>query len=154
MSTWADFERAAPDLAAAARRLLLRSGPGEALLATVRDGNPPRIHPVNVEIVGGRLYVFAIARTPKSADLETDGRFALHNHVDQAVPSEFSIRGRARAVHDKEARSAAAAAWSFTIDETYRLFELSIETATLGERSSADEWPPRYASWRSAEQKG
>jgi glycosyltransferase involved in cell wall biosynthesis len=32
-------------------------------------------------------------------------------------------------------------------DESYDLYEFSIEHALLGERASADEWPPRYTSW-------
>jgi hypothetical protein len=40
-----------------------------------------------------------------------------------------------------------AAGWAFTVDETYALFEFSIERALLGARTTADEWPPRYMSW-------
>jgi hypothetical protein len=35
------------------------------------------------------------------------------------------------------------------VDESYTLFEFSIETALLGARATADDWPPRYASWPS-----
>ena len=87
--TWSDLEAAAPDLATEGRRLIYARGDGEALLATVRGGELPRIHPVNVAIVDGRLYVFVIARSPKRGDLEADGRFALHTHQDPAAPSEL-----------------------------------------------------------------
>lgn len=144
--TWADFEAAAADMAADGRRLIYARGDGEALLATVRDGDAPRIHPINVGIVESRLYAFIIGRSPKRADLESDGRYALHTHVDPAAPSEFSVRGRAHLVEAGAVRSAVASGWFFTVDETYRLFELSVETALLGRRA-ADEWPPRYRSW-------
>ena len=151
MATWADFEGASPELATAGRRLLHARGDGEALLSTVRDGDPPRIHPVNVGIVEGRLYVFVIGRSAKRADLETDGRYALHAHVDPASPSEFMLRGRAREVTDPGERARAAADWPFTADEGFRLFELSIDSALLGERPTADDWPPRYSSWSAPE---
>jgi hypothetical protein len=147
MATWAELEAGAPELAAAGRRLLYGRGDGEALLATVRGGDAPRIHPVSVGVVGGRLYTFLIARSPKRIDLESDGRYALHTHVDPDAPREFSVRGRAQVVRAEDIRVAVAAQWPFTVDEAYTLFELSIQAALLGDRNSPDEWPPRYTSW-------
>jgi hypothetical protein len=149
MATWAEFEVAAPQLAAEGRRLLHRDGVGEALLATVRGDDPPRIHPINVAIVDGHLYAFVLP-SAKRTDLERDGRSALHTHQDPAAPSEFAVRGRASLVEDETLRSAAAAAWSFEVDETYALFEFSIDSALLGARATADDWPPRYSSWSAA----
>ena len=148
MVTWAEFEAAAPDIAAEGRRLIGARG-GEAMLATVRDDDRPRIHPVNVAIVDGRLYTFAIARSPKRLDLETDGRFALHTHVDPAAPTEVALRGHARLVDDAAERSRISVGWAFEVDDSYTPFELSIETALLGTRDTADDWPPRYSSWSS-----
>ena len=146
--TWAEFEAAAPDIAAEGLRLIGARG-GEAMLATVRGDDPPRIHPVNVAVVDGRLYSFVIGRSPKRLDLETDGRFALHTHVDPAAPTELALRGRAHLVGHGPERSRVAAGWTFEVDETYALFAFSIETALLGTRATADDWPPRYASWSS-----
>jgi hypothetical protein len=149
MVTWAEFTGAAPDLAAEGRRLMYRGGGGEggeALLATVREGDPPRIHPISVGIVNDRLYAF-INPSPKRRDLATDGRYALHTHQDPAAPREFSVRGRAVLIDAADVRSAAAAEWSFEPDQTYDLFEFSIESALLGIRDGPDEWPPRYTSW-------
>ena len=149
MATWAQLEAAAPELAAEGRRLIYRGDAGEMLLATVRGDEPPRIHPVNVAIVEGRLYAF-ILRSAKRTDLERDGRYAMHTHQDPAAPSEFAVRGRASLVESADVRSAAAAAWSFEVDETYTLFEFSIEAALLGTRATADDWPPRYSTWSAA----
>ena len=91
MATWAEFDAANPSLAAVGRRLLYREATGEALLATVRGDDPPRIHPIWVGIVAGRLYAFILG-SAKRTDLERDGRYALHTHIDPAAPSEFSIR--------------------------------------------------------------
>ena len=146
MVTWADLNAAAPDIAAVGRDLIYRGAAGEALIATVRGNEPPRIHPINVEIVDDRLYAF-IGKSPKQRDLRTDGRYALHTHQDPAVPREFMVRGRASLIDAADVRSAVAGQWSFEPDDTYDLFEFSIESALLGLRDDADEWPPRYSSW-------
>jgi hypothetical protein len=150
MATWSEFAAAAPDIASETRRLIYARGDGEALLATVRDDEPPRIHPVNVAIADGGLYVFVIGRSPKRRDLEEDGRYALHTHQDPAAPSEFALRGRARLVTDPAERARVAAGWAFGVDDSYTLFELRIETALLGSRATADDWPPVYTSWTEA----
>jgi hypothetical protein len=148
MASWSEFQAAAPELASAGWALLARSGEGETdgdgLLATVRADLLPRIHPVSVGLVGGRLYLFVL-QSAKLRDLEQDGRYALHSLVDPAAPDEFMVRGRARRADD-EARAAAIAVWSFEPDDTYVLFELGVESAVLGRRK-ADEWPPRYTIW-------
>ena len=95
----------------------------------MRDDDLPRIHPVTVAVVDGRLYVFVIARSPKRIDLELDGRYALHTHQDPAAPSEAALRGRARLVTDPDLRARVASGWAFGVDDGYTLFELGIEHA-------------------------
>ena len=104
MTTWAEFEAAAPEMARSGRRLLEASGHGSGLLATVREGTPPRIHPVSVDIIDGELWVFLLP-SPKLTDMVRDGRYALHTHHDLAAPDEFMIRGRARHVEDEHIRA-------------------------------------------------
>ena len=149
MITWSDFADAAPELAAAGRRLIYRRDVGEAFLATVRDDEPPRINPIYVAILDGRLLAF-LARSPKQAALVHDGRYALHTHQDPAAPSEFMVRGRVRVVDDPAEREPAATGWYFELDDSWTLFEFSIETAVLGERPDADAWPPVYSTWTAA----
>jgi hypothetical protein len=148
MASWNDFAAAAPEIAAEGRRLIYARGDGAALLATVHGDDLPRIHPVNVAIVDGRLHAFIIARSPKRLDLETDGRYAMHTHQDPAAPSEVMLRGHARLVTDPRERAAVAAGWAFEVDDDYSLFEFDIEIALLGARPTADDWPPRYQSWK------
>jgi hypothetical protein len=148
MAGWDEFAAAAPEMAATGRRLIERTGTGEGLLATVRGAALPRIHPINLAIVDGRLLAFLIVGSAKLADLVADGRYALHAHQDPAEPHEFLVRGHAREVADPAIHSAAAAAWSFEVDDGYRLFEFSIEHAVFGERGDPDGWPPIYTSWR------
>ena len=152
-TSWATFAAKAPNVAAEGRRLLVGattadgSDTGHAFLVTVRGADvPPRIHPVTVGFVGDGLYTFVL-RSAKRTDLEEDGRYAVHAMLDPHVPGEFSVRGRAHRVDDPATRAAAVAAWPFEADESYYLYEFSIEHALLGERASADEWPPRYTSW-------
>ena len=146
MASWAELEASNSTLAAAGRRLMYRTETGEALLATVRGDAPPRIHPIWVAIADGHLYAF-ILKSAKRTDLERDGRFALHTHVDPAAPSEISVRGRARLVDAPERRAEVGGNWYFEVDETYELFDFDIEASVLGVRDNADEWPPRYTSW-------
>jgi hypothetical protein len=150
MVTWAEFANAAPDIAAEGRRLIYARGDGEALLATVRGDDLPRIHPVNVAVVGERLYVFVVGGSAKRRDLDEDGRYALHAHQDPGAPSELALRGRFRSVDDETERAGTAAEWPFDVDPSYVLFELSIDAAVLGVRNGPDEWPPRYSTWSSA----
>ena len=150
MATWAELETSAPELSSGGRQLLKARG-GEAMLSTVRGDEIPRIHPVNVDIVDGRLYVFVIARSPKRTDLETDGRYALHTHVDPAAPDEFSVRGRASHVTDALVRARVGSGWAFGVDDGYALFELSVASVLVGRRAG-DEWPPRYTSWRATDE--
>ena len=148
MTSWSVFEAAAPELAGAGWALLARDAEGDAdgdgLLATVRGDLAPRIHPVSVGLVGGKLCVFVL-QSAKLRDLEQDGRYALHTFVDPAAPDEFMIRGRVRRLEGAD-REVAAAGWSFTVDDTYVAFELEIQSAVLGRRK-ADEWPPSYTTW-------
>jgi Pyridoxamine 5'-phosphate oxidase len=142
MTTWSDLERAAPVVAAAGRELIYRNGDGEALLVTVR------VHPVNVGIVDGHLYTFVQAASAKRRDLDEDGRYAIHTHVDPTSPSEFMVRGHVRLVSDEAIRSVVARDWFFAVADSYPLYELLVEHALLGVRGTADDWPPLYTSWR------
>lgn len=98
MTTWAEFEASAPEIASTGWRLLDRDDTGQALLATVSGSAAPRIPQL---------------------------------------------------VRNGAVRDSVAAGWSFETDESYELFEFSLEDALLGRRDDAEEWPPRYSSWRS-----
>ena len=149
MATWADFEAAAPDMAELGRRLIYRRPVGETFLATVRADALPRLHPIYVAILEGRLFAFLLP-SPKATDLVEDGRYAMHAHQDRAAPHEFAVRGRARPIDDEASRTRIGAAWYFDVnDENHRLFEFDIDHVIVGARPTADDWPPRYTSWRS-----
>jgi pyridoxine/pyridoxamine 5'-phosphate oxidase len=148
MASWRDFAAADPEMAERGRALLYQRGDGEAFLGTVAADGTPRIHPLNVGVVDGRLLVFVQNFSAKARDLAANPHYALHAHQDEGHPDEFLVRGQARLVTDAAVRSEAAAGWFFTVSDAYPLYELQISHALLGERR-ADEWPPRYRSWRS-----
>jgi hypothetical protein len=148
MADWATFAAEEPQLAKSGLALLYQRGDGEGFLATVAASGTPRIHPLNVGVVDGRLLVFVQAHSSKARDLAANPRYALHAHQDPATPDEFLVRGTARLITDDAVRSAAAGQWFFTVSDDYPLYELGLDHVLLGERS-ADEWPPRYRSWRS-----
>lgn len=150
MESWDAFVRAEPEMAEKGRALLYQRGDGEGFLTTVAANGTPRIHPLNVGVKDGRLLVFIQDRSAKARDLESNPHYALHAHQDAATPHEFMVRGQAYLVTDAASRQAAAADWFFTVPDSYPLYELRIEHAVLGERDSANDWPPRYRSWRSA----
>jgi hypothetical protein len=136
-------------MAAMGRDLLYQRGDGEAFLATVAPNGTPRMHPLNVGVKDGRLLVFVQDRSAKARDLQGNPHYALHAHQEPERPHEFLVRGEARLVTDPAVRLAAASDWFFKVSEAYPLYELLIEHALLGERASANDWPPRYRSWRS-----
>lgn len=146
-ATWSTFAVAAPELAEAGRQLLYRRGRGDALLATVRGDQAPRIHPISIGIVDGGLFAFILA-SAKRTDLEQDGRYAIHSHPDVVAPSEFALRGRARAIGEP-IWAAVARGWPFEVDDSYDLFEFLIDSALYGSRPTADDWPPVYTTWTS-----
>ena len=150
MEGWDGFTRAEPAMAERGRAVLYQRGDGEGFMTTVAANGTPRIHPLNVGVRDGRLLVFIQGHSAKARDLEGNQHYALHAHMDPSVPHEFMVRGEARLVTDAATRHAAAADWFFTVSDSYPCYELLIEHALLGERHSADEWPPRYRSWRSA----
>ena len=115
---------------------------------TVAGNGLPRVHPINVGVVDGRLVAFIQDRSAKARDLESDGRYALHAVYDPTQPHEFLVRGRAVRVTDADIRAQTAGDWFFTVSDAYPLYELMVEHVVLGERPTADDWPPQYRSWR------
>lgn len=149
MATWAAFEASQPDMARRGHALIYRSGDGEGMLVSVREGVPPRVHPVNAGVVDGHFYTFVQGGSAKRRDFDEDGRYAFHTHLDPDAPSEFLVRGRAVEVTDHELRARVASDWFFTVQDTYPLYELMLDHVLLGERATSNDWPPVYTSWSS-----
>lgn len=148
MSSWNEFAVACPAAAAVAERLLREHG--LVYFATTRASGEPQLHPVMPFIVDGRLWVFIVAMSSKHADLERDGRYALHTLPGGDSNDEVMLTGRARREDDAEMRSAVAAATGFPKHDWETLFELRIErclhTTWEGWGTPAPE--PRFTRWR------
>ena len=131
MTSWGEFATAAPDIAAEGRRLIYARGDGEALLATVRNDDLPRIHPVNVAIVDDRLYVFVIAGSPET-DRPRARRPIRAPHApgsgrpERRRPRSRPSRGRSWRAGARRRRTGRS-----RIDDGYILFELAMETRCL-----------------------
>jgi hypothetical protein len=130
MASWSELERAAPDFAAAGRRLLVGSdGVAIGFLASVSAQATPHLSPVCPIFCGADLYVSAGAHTPKAGDLRATGRYVLHAFL-AAEDEEFQIAGRACEVGDPSERAAVHAAIPFAAFRTGDpIFRLSVERA-------------------------
>ena len=113
--SWSEFAAAEPQLAEQGRALIYRRGDGEGLFVTVAGDGLPRVHPINVGVVDGRLAAFIQDKSAKAKDLESDGRYALHAVYDPTQPHEFLVRGRAQRLTDPAIRADLAKDWFFTV---------------------------------------
>jgi pyridoxamine 5'-phosphate oxidase-like protein len=103
VQSWGDLTVAEPELAANGRKLLINIAPrwGIALLGTIRKDGSPRIAPVCVYDLEGRLY--ATLETHKEQDLRRDPRYFMHSYWGEGQ-DEFAIQGEAGHALDDEAR--------------------------------------------------
>jgi hypothetical protein len=77
MTTWAEVERAAPELAARVReRFTIRK---HHTMATLRSDGSPRISGTEVEFADGELRIGSMPNAVKAKDLLRDPRVALHS---------------------------------------------------------------------------
>jgi Pyridoxamine 5'-phosphate oxidase len=135
MIPWADFETAAPVLAAQGRELIERFR--FVLVGTIRSDGTPRISPVEARIVRGHLMLVMIPDTLKSRDLLRDPRILVNSPIihpnDPNV--EFKLRGRVVEIRDRALREASADAIEATSGwrppEGWHFFSLDIEEAAF-----------------------
>jgi hypothetical protein len=146
MTSWKEFAQQAPDLAAFGKA---RFGSEVAYLGTVRADGGPRVHPVT-PIIGEQLYLFMEPTSPKGKDLKRDARFTLHCSVEDSSGGggEFYVRGRARLNDDPVIRKAAVQASSYTPQDQYILFVLSVEFAFMNTYVNGN---PRPLRWEAPE---
>jgi hypothetical protein len=141
MATWAEFERAEPELARFGRERL----DGQVCFhATLRADGSPRVHPVEPWLGTGLLLVRFRAHSPKVDEVMRDGRYALHSPMDNpdGVGGEFLVRGWMERVSEEH-----PAAQRFAAEAPYPLafYAMSVEEA-VGTTYEDDE--PVYRRWR------
>ena len=85
---WGEFERAAPELAAAVReRFALRR---HCTMATLRRDGSPRISGTEVELSDGELWTGSMPQALKALDLRRDPRVAIHSATVDPPPGDAS----------------------------------------------------------------
>jgi len=128
MFHWADFEQAAPELAAPGRERIERLG--FMLLGTIRRDGTARISPVEVRIVEGQLAFNILRPSAKLQDVRRDPRVLLHSPVLNADDpnDEFKLRGRVVEIDDPRLREAVAL-WDAPPE--FDSFSLDIESAAF-----------------------
>jgi hypothetical protein len=134
MLTWGEFAAAEPELASEGKALFRAFTLGH--LATIDGDGAPRVDLVTVTIHDGGLYAFVVHGTPKRANLERDGRYALQSFprfrrgtLESFVDDEFSLRGRAVPIDDPAERATVACVHNDTVHERDRLFRLDLDRA-------------------------
>lgn len=130
MVPWRDLETAAPEIAAAGRRLLEEENgrPSVAYLATVGADGRPRLHPFIPALVDGELWAFVVL-SPKQRDLDRTGQYSVHSLLGPEDES-FFVSGTASRVEDAMLRSAIAGAMPYDdIDERHLLYRFEIDRA-------------------------
>ncbi|HEU5309328.1 MAG TPA: pyridoxamine 5'-phosphate oxidase family protein [Acidimicrobiia bacterium] len=99
MTTWAGFEREAPELAAAVQGRLTATR--HSILATLRSDGAPRVSGLEVHFGEGELWLAMMPDSRKADDLRRDARFALHSAPDvELVDGDAKVGGRAELVTD------------------------------------------------------
>jgi len=100
MTSWADVETAAPDLARVVRECFAVRK--HATMATLRKDGSPRISGTEVEFTGDDVVLGSMPGAMKALDLRRDPRIAVHSPtVDppesdpSAWPGEAKLAGRA-----------------------------------------------------------
>ncbi|HST42304.1 MAG TPA: pyridoxamine 5'-phosphate oxidase family protein [Conexibacter sp.] len=90
MSSWSDFETAAPQLAEQVRARLDEHV--HKTLATIRRDGAPRISGSETRFAHGELWIGSMWQALKARDLQRDPRYALHS--GSFDPSEWRGDGK------------------------------------------------------------
>jgi len=151
MSSLSDLRNAAPAIAEFLEARIAKTG--LCFLATTRADGWPRVSPIELSIVGDRLYVGSMPNAVKARDLQRDPRCCivtpLADKDDLAGEAKaFCVAREVAGGEEWEAvRSFFQEAVGFDIGDHggSHVFELEIEAAAR-QRVEGDDW--RTTSWR------
>lgn len=146
MSSWREFEKEAPDLAARVRARF--EATKHHVLATLRRDGSPRVSGTEVDFWRDDLVLGSMHNAVKARDLRRDPRFAIHtNPGDGSMEGgDAKIAGRAAEVTD--ANDIAAYVDDEEPPEPFHLFRLDLTEAVLtslhpeGDRLVIESWRP------------
>jgi hypothetical protein len=147
MATWAEFERADPQLAAFGRE---RVDGTVCFQATLRLDGSPRVHPVEPWIATGLLLVRFRARSPKVREVARDARYALHSPMDNpdGIGGEILVSGWMEQVSPAHP---AARRFAEESSEPLAFYALWVEEV-VGTTYEGPDLDPVYRRWRSSDQ--
>jgi hypothetical protein len=142
VATWAEFERAEPELAAFGRERL----DGKVCFhATLRRDGSPRVHPVEPWIAAGLLLVRFRRRSPKVTEVAHDSRYALHSPMDNpdGEGGEFLVLGRMGSIAEDHPGALAIAAEA---QISLAFYAMSVDEA-VGTTYEGEARMPVYRRW-------
>ena len=148
MHSWGELASEEPELAANGRKLLINIAPrwGIALLGTIRRGGSPRIAPVCVYDLEGKLY--ATLETHKEQDLRRDPRYFMHSYWGEGQ-DEFAIEGEVGQPLDEDARRPLDAAEPRLVhSRTIRELRLSAAHSVIYRNFPRADMYAEIISWR------
>lgn len=128
--SWRRFAEDAPELEAAARRLLVGAdGVALGMLATASPEARPHLAPVCPVFCADHVYLVSAGRTPKTGDLRSNRAFVLHA-LPGAADEELQVAGLAHEVTGADERAAVHAAVPFAaFSRADPIFRLELERA-------------------------
>jgi hypothetical protein len=144
VTTWNEFEQAAPELAGPVRARF--EAAKHHVLATLRQDGSPRVSGTEIGFRRGELHLGSMPDARKAHDLRRDPRCALHAHTGDGTLTggDAKLAGRAIEVTDEATLTA------FRMDDQppgpYHLFLLDLTEVVLttvdGERLVMRTWRP------------
>jgi len=154
MATFAELESAAPSIAAFLGARI--EATGLCLLGTTRADGWPRVSPLELSVIDGRIYVGSMPNAVKAQDLQRDPRCCLITPLADKddLAGEVKVFCRAREVVDEDewerVRSGFREVTGFDMGGpgSAHQFELDIEAAAW-QRVDGERW--LTTSWRAGE---
>jgi hypothetical protein len=149
LANWKEFTVQAPEMAAAAGRLLGLGSRPLGYLATVSEEGRPRIAPVRPILAADNLYLILAGDSPRAADLLRGGSIALHAPLGPD-DEELALAGSASLIVYGYEREAAQRATGGAVDPDDLVFRLAIGNVLHVVRESAADpgAAPRSQAWQ------
>lgn len=152
MTTWAEFETQAPELAALGEARFRASG--LALVGTLRANGWPRITPVEPRLVDGELQLGMMWQSLKALDLLRDPRCTVHSTTSDkdGTEGDFKVYGTAEHVTDPARRERHCQVTEQEIgwrpaDDEFHVFSIDVREVAYA-LFAGNEDDPKIYSWR------
>jgi hypothetical protein len=129
MTTYDDFAKQAPELAAAVRARF--EAEKHHVLATLRADGSARVSGTEVGFRNGELFLGSMPGARKALDLRRDARFALHAHTGDGTMAGGDAKVSGRAVEATDEETLAAFRSAEQPAGPYHLFLLDLGEAVL-----------------------